>query len=168
MIEDILARGVRMTTRIINFGFVHPPKKVAEILKLSEDAKVLRAERIRLMKGSPISYTLSYIPPDIGKRLSIRDLSFLPLMNVLEKKCKINIARGIQIVEATIADSRIASLLDVMTGAPLLKIDRTIFDAKDRPIEFLSILYRSDRYHYTVDLIRKRTQRRPRWVHTKE
>ena len=168
MIEDILARVGRMTTKIVNFGFVHPPRRVGDILKLREAAKVLRAERIRLMKGSPISYTLSYVPPDIGKKLTIRDLSSLPLIDVLEQKCKINIAKGKQIIEATIADSRMASLLDVMTGAPLLKIERTIFDAKDRPVEFLSILYRSDRYHYTVDLIRKRTQRRPRWVPIKE
>ena len=61
------------------------------------------------------------------------------------------------------ADSRVGALLEVMAGAALLKIERTVFDAKDRPVEYISILYRSDRYHYTVDLVRKKSQSKHRW-----
>jgi GntR family transcriptional regulator len=163
MIEDIIAMGIRTRTRIINFGFVHPPRKVTEGLKLDEDAKVLRIERIRSIKGLPISYTISYIPSDLGKKVNIKDLTFQPILNVLEKKCKVKIGRGFQIIEATVADSRIASFLDVMTGAPLLKIERTVFDIRNRPVEYISILYRSDRYHYSVELIRKRAESKTQW-----
>jgi GntR family transcriptional regulator len=79
----------------------------------------------------------------------------------------VKIERGSQIIEATVADSRVASLLDVMTGSPLLKIERTVFDAAARPVEYISILYRSDRYHYTVDLVRKKTESRGRWDYLK-
>jgi GntR family transcriptional regulator len=163
MIEDVIAMGVKTKTRIINFGFVHPPKKVIESLKLNEDEKVLRIERIRLIKGAPVSYTISYIPPDLAKKIGIKDLTIQPILNLLEKKCKVRISRGFQIIEATVADSRIASFLDVMTGAPLLKIERTVFDIKNRPVESISILYRSDRYHYSVELIRKRSESKTQW-----
>ena len=167
MIEDIIAMGVRTKTKIVNFDLVHPPRKVMEQLKLGEDQKALRIERIRTIRGLPISYTLSYIPSDLGEKISIRDLTTRPLLNVLEKECRVRIGRGIQVIEATVADSRIASLLDVMTGAPLLKIERTVFDTKERPVEYLTILYRSDRYHYTVELIRKKTESTPRWDYLK-
>lgn len=167
MIEDIIAMGIKTKTKIINFGFVNPTKKVAESLKLNENDKVLRVERIRLIKGSPISYTISYIPPDLGSKISIKDLTVHPLLNVLENKCKVKIARGVQIIEATVADSRVASFLEVMTGAPLLKIERIVFDIKNRPVEFISILYRSDRYHYSVELIRKRSESKARWDYIK-
>jgi GntR family transcriptional regulator len=167
MIEDVIAMGIKTKTKIINFGFVHPPKKVTESLKLDEDAKVLRVERVRQIKGLPISYTLSYIPSDLGKKISIKDLTFQPILNILEKKCKVKISRGFQIIEATVADSRIASFLDVMTGAPLLKIERTVFDIKNRPVEYISILYRSDRYHYSVELVRKGTESKVRWDYIK-
>ena len=163
MIEDIIAMGVKTKTRIINFDFVHPPKKVTESLKLDEDAKVLRIERIRLIKGLPISHTISYLPSDLGKKISIKDVTFQPILNILEKKCGVRIGRGFQIIEATVADSRIASFLDVMTGAPLLKIERTVFDIKNRPVEYISILYRSDRYHYSVELVRKRSESKAQW-----
>jgi GntR family transcriptional regulator len=167
MIEDIIAMGIKTKTRIINFGFVRPPKKVSESLKIDEDAKVLRIERIRSIKGEPISYTISYVPSDLGKKINIRDLTVHPLLNILEYKCKVKIVRGSQIIEATVADSRVASFLEVMTGAPLLKIERVVFDAKNRPVEYISILYRSDRYHYSVDLIRKRSEFKAQWDYIK-
>jgi GntR family transcriptional regulator len=163
MMEDIIAMGIKTKMRIINFDFVHPPKKVIENLKLDEDAKVLRVERMRSIKGSPVSYSLTYIPSDLGKKINIRDLTFQPILNVLEKKCKVKIGRGFQIIDATVADSRIASFLDVMTGSPLLKIERTVFDIKNRPVEYISILYRSDRYHYSVELVRKRSESKAQW-----
>jgi len=162
-IGDIIAMGIKTKTKIINFGFVHSPKKVAESLKVGEEDQVLRIERIRLIKGLPVSYTISYIPSDLGKKISIKDLTIQPILNILEKKCKVKIARGFQIIEATLADSRIASFLDVMTGAPLLKMERTVFDINNRPVEYILIFYRSDRYHYTVDLVRKRSESEARW-----
>jgi GntR family transcriptional regulator len=162
-IEDIIAMGIKTKTKILDFGFVHPPKKVIESLQLDEDTKALRIERIRLVKGHPFSYSVNYVPPDLGSKIGIKDLAVNPLLNVLEKKCKVGIGRGTQIIEATIADSRIASYLEIMTGAPLLKIERTVLDTKGRPVEHVSILYRSDRYHYSVDLARKRSASKTRW-----
>lgn len=73
------------------------------------------------------------------------------------------IGKGSQIIEATVADSRIASYLEIMTGVPLLKIERTDLDTKGRPVEHVSILYRSDRYHYSVDLARRKSASETRW-----
>lgn len=167
MMEDIIAMGVKTKTKIVNFDFVVPPKKAAEHLRLDEGSKVLRVERIRLIQGSPISHTISYIPHELGKKISKKDLIMQPMLNILEKKCKAKIGRGSQIIEATVADSRVASLLEVMTGSPLLKIERTVFDIRNRPVEYISILYRSDRYHYTVELVRKRSESKVRWDYMK-
>jgi len=163
MIEDIIARSTQTRTRILSFGFVHPPKKVRENLGLNENTKVLRIERIRFIKGQPISYTISYIPSDLGEKINIKDLVVQPLMNVLEDKCKIKIVRGSQIIGATLADSRVASFLEVIAGFPLLKIERVAFDTRKRPVEYIVILYRSDRYHFNVDFTRKRTELKTQW-----
>jgi len=163
VIEDLIAMGMKTRTRILNFDFVHPPKKAQENLRLNGDAKVLRIERIRFIKGQPISYTVSYIPSDLGEKINIKDLVVQPLMNVLEDKCKVKIVRGSQVIGATLADSRVASFLEVMAGSPLLKIERVVFDTRNRPVEYISILYRSDRYHFTVDFTRKRSESKAQW-----
>jgi GntR family transcriptional regulator len=163
MIQDIIETGMKTRTIILNFDFVHPLNKVGENLKLNADAKVLRIERVRLIKGQPISYSISYIPSDLGEKISVKDLTVQPLLNVLEDKCRMKIVRGSQVIEATLADNRVASFLDVMTGAPLLKMERVVFDTRNRPIEYISIFYRSDRYHYNVDFIRRRSEVEARW-----
>jgi GntR family transcriptional regulator len=163
MIEEIIAMGTKTRTRILSFDIIHPPKKVRENLALNEDAKVLRIERIRFIKGQPISYTISCIPSDLGEKINIKDLVVQPLMNVLEDKCKIKIVRGSQVIGATLADSRVASFLEVTAGFPLLKIERVAFDTRKRPVEYISILYRSDRYHFNVDFTRKRSELKTQW-----
>jgi DNA-binding GntR family transcriptional regulator len=163
MIEEIIAMGTKTRTRILSFGFVHPPKKVRESLSLGENAKVLRIERIRFIKGQSISYAISYIPSDLGGKINIKDLAVQPLMNVLEDKCKVRIVRGSQVIGATLADSRVASFLEVTAGFPLLKIVRVVFDTRKRPVEYISILYRSDRYHFNVDFTRKSSESQAQW-----
>jgi GntR family transcriptional regulator len=84
-------------------------------------------------------------------------------MNIFEKKSKVKIKRAFQIIEATVADPRIIQILGVRTGSPLLKVERTVYDNRGKPIEFLSILYRSDCYRYTVELIREKNAFRNGW-----
>lgn len=163
MIEGIIAIGTKTGATILSFDFVLPPKKVREDLGLNGDAKVLRTERIRFIKGQPISYAISYTPSDLGEKINKKDLVVQPLINVLEDKCKIKIVRGSQVIGATVADSRVASFLEVMAGFPLLKIERVAFDSRERPVEYISILYRSDRYHFNVDFTRKRSESRTQW-----
>jgi GntR family transcriptional regulator len=167
MIQDIIETGMKTRAIILNFDFVHPLNKVAENLKLNGDDKVLRIERVRLIKGQPISYSISYIPSDLGEKISLKDLTVQPLLNVLEDKCRMKIVRGSQVIEATLADNRVASFLEVMIGAPLLKMERVVFDTRNRPIEYISIFYRSDRYHYNVDFIRRRSEGEARWDYIK-
>jgi len=167
MIEDIIAMGIKTKTRIIDFSFVHAPKKVSKSLHLGESDKVLKIERVRFIKKSPISYSINYLPTDIGEQIGIADINIHPMFNVLEKKCNVKVAWGIMNIEATVADSRTSSLLGVMTGAPLLRIERTVFDTKNRPVDFVVVLYRVDKYHYTVKLVRKKLEYGSHWDYTK-
>ena len=166
-IEDIIAKEAKSRAKVIYFNFISAPKKIIEILNLDENVKPLKIERIRVIRGSPLTYSINYLPPDLGKRIRAKDLTFHPIYHALEKRCKEKIGRGIQIVEATIADSRIASFLKVMIGAPLLKIERTIFNTKGRPLNYVTVLYRADRYHFAVNLIRGGQKLGAKWDYKK-
>ncbi|MEM3112270.1 MAG: GntR family transcriptional regulator [Candidatus Anstonellales archaeon] len=162
-IEDLLAIGIKTRTRILHFGFISPPQNIAHHLQLEEDQQVLRIERIRYVKEGPLSYIINFIPFSLGKKVKARELIKEPLMNILEKKCNLKIKRAFQIIEATVADPQVAQYLEVPAGAPLLKVERTVYDMNDKPVEFLSVLYRSDRYHYSVELIREKKAFKREW-----
>ena len=57
-------------------------------------------------------------------------------------------------LEATVADEQEASLLNIREGSPLLLIVRTTWSQERKPIEFVKMLYRADRYKYYVHMTR--------------
>jgi GntR family transcriptional regulator len=66
-------------------------------------------------------------------------------------------------VEATIADATDASLLDIRVGDPLLKAEHTVYDVKGNPVEYVSVVYRADKYAFTMKLKRKRSDKSVGW-----
>jgi DNA-binding GntR family transcriptional regulator len=55
---------------------------------------------------------------------------------------------------AVAADAGIAKLLRVPRGTPLLRRNRTVFDASGRPIEYAIVHYVSSRFALTLDIRR--------------
>ena len=82
---------------------------------------------------------------------------------ILEEDLGMRADRAIQTLEATVADTEVAVLLDIRIGDPLLKAERTVFDIQQKPIEYVSVLYRADKYSYTVNLKRKRNSNSGAW-----
>ena len=52
---------------------------------------------------------------------------------------------------AVVAD-RLGAELDVAVGTALLAVRRLVFDAQDRPVQWLHGLYRPDRYEYQMEI----------------
>jgi GntR family transcriptional regulator len=142
---------------------VEGPQTIQEHLELEVGTKLFRIEKIRLVQGSPFSYVLNYLPPDIGQKIKTDDLIAKPLLMILEDDLGIKAAEAVQSIAATIADTHVADLLGIRVGDPLLKGERTVFDVNHKPVEYVSVLYRADKYFYTVNLKRKRSKNFAGW-----
>jgi GntR family transcriptional regulator len=162
-IEDLILMGIQTTTKTLNMSMVKPPDKILDRLKLARDSQLLRIEKIRLVEQGPLSYVINYLPPEIGKKIKSEDLQVKPLMMILEDKFGITAAEADQTLEATIADAHVAPLLEIRVGDPLLKVERTVFDGKGNPIEYVSVLYRADKYFFHVKLKRQRSETSIGW-----
>jgi GntR family transcriptional regulator len=165
-IEDIIAMGIHSTVKILNFDFVKCPINIARMLDLKANQRPLRIEKIRYIDEKPFSHIINYVPPDIGKQIKQEDIVKYPLLQILENNFRIRIISGFQEMTATVADPAIASFLEIMVGAPLLKNERTIYSSKHRPVEHIVACYRADRYKYSVNLQRERSagHRYHEWV----
>jgi len=162
-IEDLISMGIRTTSKILDISMVEGPQNIQEHLELEVGTQLFRIEKIRLVEGSPFSYVLNYLPPDIGQKIKKEDLIAKPLLMILEDDLGIKATEAVQSIEATIADTHVASLLGIRVGDPLLKGERTVFDVNHRPVEYVSVLYRADKYFYTVNLRRKRSESSVGW-----
>ncbi len=164
LIENLLVVGLETKVDILDFGYIAAPPPVRAALKLSAGAQVQRAVRVRRYRGVPLSYSTSWVPDDLGRAYTARDLARKPLLALLEKAgCLIGSAD--QTVSAVLAEPGVARALDVPVGSPLLSVLRTVFDQRGRAVEHIAILYRPDRYQYRTKLARVRGPATRMWSH---
>ena len=161
--EDLISMGLKTSTKIIDFSLTRVAKKITDCLGHPDETEVVRIEKIRLVQGSPFSYVINYLPAAIGQKVQPEAVLKKPVLKILEDDLHIELAEAAQRLGADVADSYVASLLGVRVGDPLLKIERTVFDSSHRPVEYVSVSYRADRYAYTVRLERKKTEETPHW-----
>jgi GntR family transcriptional regulator len=161
--EDLILMGVQTSTKILDFSWSEAPQSVRDRLGLGEESQVLRIEKIRLVDSSPFSYVINYLPQKIGQKIKPEDLTAKPLLMVMEENLGIRPDEADQTIEATIADAHVAPLLDIRMGDPLLKVERTVFDMKNKPVECVFVLYRADKYFFNVKLKRTRSKTSIGW-----
>ena len=146
--ENLEARGIRSTSRVLLKGVFRPTPNETTILGLTPVQRVSRIQRLRSGDDVPMALEHSSIPDDI---LPNPDKVGVSLYELLRAR---NLAptRAIQRVTAVNANDQIAEHLKLSPGTAVLQIERTGYLANGRPIEFTSGVYRSDVYDFVSEL----------------
>jgi GntR family transcriptional regulator len=155
--ERLLRKTERLSrnTRIANSSIVEleADPESARDLQLPPHGRIQRASHLRLLDDKPIGYVNTDIPSSLSFRFKLSELNESPMLTLLERK-GVDIAYADQIISATLADARLASLLNVTVGAPLIQIRLVVFNSNRRPVERMLAWYRADHYHHHVRLTR--------------
>lgn len=132
----------------------HVPSDIRHHLQLAPGDEVVIFERVAIVDTEPFAYIINYLPRDIGMKIYDEDkaMTHSPISFLLREKYRVPLTRAEQTIDAVLADPEVASALDFPIGSPLLRIERTFFTKKDRPIHFTRSWYRSDRHKYAVTL----------------
>jgi GntR family transcriptional regulator len=126
------------------------PPAIAHRLHLKDSVATV-IQRTRMMDGQIFAYTVNFLPEDLGRLLSERELRSNSLMHTLEEK-GVRLLSAIQSIHAQVADLSVSRRLEVPFGAPVLYVERTLFGEAPNPLEFVQSWYRGDRYEYSVTL----------------
>ncbi len=162
-IEDIISMGVKTTVEVVDTSWVTPPENIRESLKLRNNQKALKVEKVRYIHDDSFSHVLNFIPSNIGGRVPRDLLSEKPMLMILEEDLGVNVKRAVQTIGASIADADIAGKLRIRVGEPLLIVQRIVYDIDEIPIEYVIAQYRADKYYYTVNQIRKKSGENGKW-----
>ena len=138
-------------------------EKLEKLLLTKAGEEVLKVEKVRLVDRQPFSHVVNYLPAEIGKRINLKKIKAEPILLILEDELGISVSNAVQTIEAALADIEIAPHLDVQVGDPLMKVERTVFGVDGQPIEFVSVLYRADKYCFTVKLERNKSDESEGW-----
>jgi GntR family transcriptional regulator len=151
VIENIVAYGSETDARVVEFGYVEARGVVLDRLWQAAEKPVQRAVRVRSHEGVPIMHLTSYVPSALGETFTADDLNRIPMFQLLAR-AGAHLARGDQVVSATLADPTVASRLAVKVGAALIDMRRMMFDQKGRAVEYIEMLAVPDRMTMRMEL----------------
>ena len=98
-----------------------------------------------------MSYITTYIPEHLATGFGRIELALKPVLQLLEES-GVELGRARQTISARQADALVAAELDVAIGTALLDVRRLVFDAQDKPVQWLHGLSRPDRYEYQLEV----------------
>lgn len=151
VIENIVAYGTETDAKVIEFGYVEARGVVRDRLWQATEKPVQRVVRVRSHEGAPIMHLTTYVPAALGETFTAEDLGRVSLFRLLAR-AGAHLARGEQIVSATLADPTVASRLGIKVGAALIDMRRLMFDQQGRAVEYIEMLAIPDRLKLRMEL----------------
>jgi GntR family transcriptional regulator len=154
LLENLNVIGRETAVELIEFGYAPAPDHVRGQLALDPGAVTQRAVRVRKLDGAPLSQSTTYVPERIGRAYGRAQLATTALIDLLER-AGVVVGAAEQSITATLADSLTAARLQTSVGAPLLLMKRCVKDAGGKPVQYIEVLYRPDRFEYRMSLTRE-------------
>ncbi|MCU1415214.1 MAG: transcriptional regulator [Microbacteriaceae bacterium] len=150
---DLIRESHKAAPRDIEVVHDQQVSRVVAIALELEDptSTVTVVRRTRMMDDEPFAYTVTYVPSDIGKNLTVDTLVHKALMEALIDDGH-ELVNATQSIRAQLADAELSGRIDVDLGAAVLYVERVVRTKDERPAEFVTSWYRGDRYEYTVTL----------------
>lgn len=148
--DDLSDAGQRPTTVVLSFERLSCEPEVAERLRVDTGDEVVRIERLRAARGTPIAKMTNYLPARVVG-FTAEDLMASGLYALL-RRAGIHLHSARQTIGARPATSAEAALLGEPRGAALLTMQRETTDDTGSVVEFASHLYAASRYSFEVQL----------------
>jgi GntR family transcriptional regulator len=144
--EQMASLGLTIRSRVVSASVVSGEHEIAARLGLSQSSRLLRVERVRSASDEPVALEACYLSDEEYHSLIDAPLDRTSLFSSLERGGGIELAYADEEIDATDADHRIAELLAIPRGTPLLRIRQLIFSTTGRPTVYVIGLYRSGRH----------------------
>jgi GntR family transcriptional regulator len=124
-------------------------------LALPPHSRLVKLERLRQSGEQPFAVESCYLPADEFAGLLSRPLERRSLFATLEREYGIELQYADEEVDATPASARIAELLGIHAGAPVLRIRQALYSTGGKATLYVIGFYRSDRHTLQIRRFRK-------------
>ena len=163
-LEQVYDRVRRLDVKFVEIDRVPLSEELRTLLHLPDtETELVRIRRLRHINDSPFSYTVNYLPVELGSRVNENDLYQRPLLEIIQEDLKVPVVSAHETVEAAPADPEVATQLGIAVLFPVMHIKRVMYTEHDRAFELVETFYRADKYKYSVDLVRVRQDGKWRW-----
>ena len=154
--EEMAARGSKPSSKVLRFVVEEADQAAANALQVSLGEKLISLRRLRLADSVPMGIEWSRIPlslcPDLMQRFQPNN----SLYQLLSRHYGIKVAVTDEVAEAAVANAEEAHLLQIPKRAPVLLFSRISYVESGRTVEYVTSVYRGDRYKIVNRLITKK------------
>ena len=151
LIDGLRKAALETDVEVLEVAQSVPSPDVAALLQLAPEEKAVHALRLRSIDGVPVMLTDAWVPAQLGKRVSVTALRKHALYEILLAQ-GVKFGRVVQEITAEVADPARARLLQVETGAPLLKMVRLLHDLDAQPVQHLTVSLTAERSRILMDI----------------
>ena len=152
--EAMSRLGYETRNRVESITSVAATEIVSGKLGVPRGSMVSEIRRVRYLDGDPVSLDITYVPPSLGERLADEDLVTRDIFLIIENDYGILLGQAELSIEATLADSALATLLGIAVGAAVMRIERLTHASDGTPIDFEYLYYRGDAFRYQLRINR--------------
>jgi GntR family transcriptional regulator len=128
------------------------PKKIARLLQLMPDERVIQLRRTRLANEEPITLMVNYIPSKLVPHFMETNMETESLYEFLSVRYGLSPAEAIDTVETRPASEAESERLRIEAWSPVLVVTRLAYLDDGRPLEMAVAVSCGDRYEYRVRL----------------
>jgi GntR family transcriptional regulator len=152
--DEMRSRGFHPTSRVLNQDVIEAETDIAEKLRVTEGAPVMRLKRLRLADDEPMGIQTAYLALALAPRLVEEEFTNASLYEALERKYSLWPAHAQETYVAVLLDRADAKLLKVAAASPALSAERVSYLSSGQPLEVTYSIMRGDRYQIVLDLTR--------------
>ncbi len=126
--------GLRPGTRWMGIGRRAATAVECERLRLPTPARLWVVERVRTAGSRPVIFSIDLVPDSVMAGPLVAPLDPPSIYEYLERRGGVIIHHGVAQVRPVLATARLASLLKVRRGTPLLFLEQVDFTDDERPV----------------------------------
>lgn len=157
--EAMSRQGYEVYNRVVGLDFAAgngtaDSDEPRQRLDLAEPERIAELKRVRYLNREPVSYDVSYMSATLGERLAKEDLPGRDFFLIFENQYGIALGFADLAIDAILADSEIAELLQIAKGTPILRVERLTHSRDGQPLTFEYLYCRADNFQFRLRIAR--------------
>jgi len=148
--DSLRGQGLEPAFTVTCAAVMAPPPEVKDAFD-SKPRRLFRLDRLASVADGPLALLTAWLDPARFPDLGEQDFATAPLYATLERLHGVQMGRALSTIEVVQLRDEEAALLQLPPGASALQVQGTTFDQNDRATEVSRVLYRADRFTFSLE-----------------
>jgi len=151
--DSLRGQGLEPAFAVTCAARVAPPPEIRDAFD-GKPRRLFRLDRVASVADGPLALLTAWLDPGRFPDLLSQDFTKVPLYATLERLYGVQMGRALSTIEVVQLRDEEAALLQLPPGASALQVQGTTFDQNDRATEVSRVLYRADRFTFSLESYR--------------